>query len=172
MIRTEIERVAKAARSFFSYGRWVRCGGLSEPLTGLAAASWLRSRLGEVSYPKNHTPSDLASLGHLPQRGRQGCGVDGRTANSRPYGVRGIIGSTEVESVGRRGQDCSPTGGGGGRAGDQTLPYSCGSQDRTTPQSAALTALPRGAPADSQWPSLRDTQEHKERVCCLSATDP
>ena len=92
MIRTENERVAKAARSFFSYGRWVRCGGLSEPLTGLAAASWLRSRLGEVSYPKNHTPSDLASLGHLPQRGRQGCGVDGRTANSRPYGVRRDLG--------------------------------------------------------------------------------
>ena len=35
-----------------------------------AAASWLRSRLGRVVL-KAYTPSDLASLGHLPLRGRQ-----------------------------------------------------------------------------------------------------
>ena len=36
---------------------------------------------------------------------RQHQGYSPGTATGRPYGVRGIIGSTEVESVGRRGHD-------------------------------------------------------------------
>ena len=54
--------------------------------------------------------------------------------------ARGIVRCAAGELIGRRGQDRSPTGCGGERRAIKTLPYSCGSQDRTTPQSAALTA--------------------------------
>ena len=44
----------------------------NEPASSGEVSAGHRNR--RVTYLRNHTPSDLTSFGHLPLRGRQGCG--------------------------------------------------------------------------------------------------
>ena len=97
-------------------GRLFRCG------CGTADARWGATR----PPPVEGGGRGASGSGRRETMVRQHQGYSPGTATGRPYGVRGIVGGAGVEGDGRRGQDRSPT--------------RCGSQDRTTPQSAALTA--------------------------------